>query len=313
LAKVGDRTITLGDYAATLGRMDRFERMRYQTADRREKLLEEMINVELLAREAERRGLDQSPRAKELTRQLLRDELLRQEREKLPKLDELPEAEVRSYYEAHLAEFRDPERRRVGDLVVAEKAQAGKLLAQAKAASPVEWGTLVREHSLLSKGSAGDKTESQPPLELAGDLGLVSAPGQAQGANPKVPEPVRHAVFQLENIGDVAPEVIAADGRFHIVRLMGKSAPRTRTFQEAERAVRLKLLAERIEQSERALLESLEKKFPAVINEAALEGISAPPPSVPPEPEGVPAPSLAPSSATPKAPAPTTAPVKTTP
>ena len=36
LAKVGDRTITLGDYAAALERMDPFERMRYQTEDRRQ-------------------------------------------------------------------------------------------------------------------------------------------------------------------------------------------------------------------------------------------------------------------------------------
>ena len=47
LARVGDRVITLGDYAAALERMDPFERMRYQTEDRRQALLDEMINVEL--------------------------------------------------------------------------------------------------------------------------------------------------------------------------------------------------------------------------------------------------------------------------
>src|SRR5262249_17504775 len=51
LARVGDRTITLGDYVAVLDGMDRIERARYQTPDRREQLLKEIVDVELLARE----------------------------------------------------------------------------------------------------------------------------------------------------------------------------------------------------------------------------------------------------------------------
>src|SRR5690606_15490405 len=38
LARVGERTITLGEYVATLERMDPFERLRYQSAERRKQL-----------------------------------------------------------------------------------------------------------------------------------------------------------------------------------------------------------------------------------------------------------------------------------
>jgi hypothetical protein len=58
LAKVGEKPITLGDYARTLARMDEFERLRYQTPERQAELLDEIVNAELLAQEAERRGLD---------------------------------------------------------------------------------------------------------------------------------------------------------------------------------------------------------------------------------------------------------------
>ncbi|RYE88702.1 MAG: hypothetical protein EOO75_13010 [Myxococcales bacterium] len=61
LARVGDRTITLGDYAAALERMNDFDRMRYQAPDKRRELLNEMIDFELLALEARRQGLDKSP------------------------------------------------------------------------------------------------------------------------------------------------------------------------------------------------------------------------------------------------------------
>src|SRR5580765_1821632 len=58
LAKVGDSTITLGDYVAALEHMDQFDRLRYQSPERRKELLDEMIEVELLAREAENKGYD---------------------------------------------------------------------------------------------------------------------------------------------------------------------------------------------------------------------------------------------------------------
>ncbi|RYZ64078.1 MAG: peptidyl-prolyl cis-trans isomerase, partial [Proteobacteria bacterium] len=47
LATVGDRTITLGDYAGVLERLGPYERMRYQAPERRKELLDEMITVEL--------------------------------------------------------------------------------------------------------------------------------------------------------------------------------------------------------------------------------------------------------------------------
>ena len=56
LAKVGDRTITLGDYVAALEHMDQFDRLRYQSPERRKELLDELVEVELLAQEATAKG-----------------------------------------------------------------------------------------------------------------------------------------------------------------------------------------------------------------------------------------------------------------
>src|SRR5580698_11506370 len=52
LARVGDRTLTVGHYVAALEHMDQFDRMRYQSTERRKELLGEMIDVMLLADEA---------------------------------------------------------------------------------------------------------------------------------------------------------------------------------------------------------------------------------------------------------------------
>jgi peptidyl-prolyl cis-trans isomerase C len=65
LAKVGDDTITLGDYAAALEHMDQFDRLRYQSTERRKELLDEMITVQLLAKEATAKGYDKDPIAQQ--------------------------------------------------------------------------------------------------------------------------------------------------------------------------------------------------------------------------------------------------------
>lgn len=271
LAQVGSRTITLGDYAATLERMDQFERLRYQTPERRKQLLDELINIELLAREAEKRGLDKRPEAQERLRQLLREELLRRRRETLPKLADLPMGEVRAYFDSHRDELREPERRRVGHIVSKDRAKAEQILAQARTANPAQWGELVK------RNTPGIADPANPiPLELAGDLGFVSAPGSERGANLNVPEPLREAVFKLNQVGQVYDQLVAYEREFHIVRLMGMSAERDRTFAEAERTVRVKLLQEMIDKSERALLDELRQKTPVTINEAALSRVKTP-------------------------------------
>ncbi|MCC6213727.1 MAG: peptidyl-prolyl cis-trans isomerase [Polyangiaceae bacterium] len=265
LARVGERTITLGDYAVTLERMDQFERLRYQSPDRRKQLLQEIIRVELLAQEARRRGLDQAPETKERVRQLLRDELLRRTRASLPAPADLPEAEVRAWYEAHRADFREPERRRVAVLVLADEAKAKKLAEQAASATPQEWGRLVRDHS-LEKPAPG----ATAPLELAGDLGIVSAPGVDRGENPRVPEAVRGAVFEIAAVGGVLGRPVAAEGKHYVVRMTGKTDARDRSFEEAQRSIRVSILQERIRAAEAALEQELRGRFAVKVDDAAL-------------------------------------------
>jgi peptidyl-prolyl cis-trans isomerase C len=266
LAKVDGRTITLGDYAATLDRMDRFERLRYQTPERRRKLLDEMIKVDLLAEEARRRGLDRQPETVARVRQVMRDELIDRLRQSLPGPAEIPEAEVRAYYDQHRDEFRWPERRRVAHILLADRALAATVLAKALSATPAQWGELVAKHSLDRSGEAG---ETAAP-ELAGDLGLVTPPGDSRGSNARVPEPLRKAVFEVEKLGGVSDHLVEADGKLHIVRMTGKTDGRERSYADAERAIRVTLADARLRQAEQDLEQRLREKYPVKIDDQAL-------------------------------------------
>ena len=280
LAKVGERTITLGDYAAVLERMDRFERMRYQTDDRRKQLLDEIIDVELLAAEAERRGLDKTPEARQLARQVMRDEMLRELRAKMPAIADIPVQDVRAYYDAHRDDFREPERRRVAHIVVGDEALAKKLVAQARAGDPKKWGELVEKHSLERPKRAG----AQPPPELAGDLGMVALAGSGSKENQKVPQGVRDAVFKIEKIAEVFDQPVRDENRWHIVRMTGKSAARDRSFAEAERTIRVRILQEKTRKAEADLEQELRKKYPVTVNQAALDQVKVPSPDDKPTP-----------------------------
>jgi hypothetical protein len=273
LAKVGDEVITLGDFAATLERMDQFDRLRYQTKERRRELLDEIIDVELLAREAKKRGLDQQPDTQEAVRQVLRDALLADTRSHLPAPAEIPAEEVRAYYESHADKFHEPERRRVAAVVMTDAKEAAKVLEKAvKVTSATQWGELVQKHSLGSKGvkiTAG-------PVDLAGDLGIVGPPSDDKGANPRVPEPVRAAVFQIGNVGAVYDKLVEVEGKQYIVRMNGITAGHTRTLAEADRGIRVMILQEKMQANEQALETELRKKFPVEIDDKALAGVKLP-------------------------------------
>lgn len=272
LAKVGDREITLGEYAETLERMDPFERLRYQSADRRKQLLSEMIQVELLAEEAKRRGLDKQPETQERLRQMLKEELLRDVRRSVPAPAEIPEAEVRAYFDAHHDEFKEPERRRVAHVVVATEAQAKSVLKTAIGASANDWGKLVSEVSL----DKPPKSSGPAPAELAGDLGIVGPPGHPRGANPRVPDALRVAVFQIDKVGDVLDHVVADGGKFHIVRMTGRTEARDRSFQDAERTIRVALVQEKIHAREAELERELRQRYPVTIDDDALAQAKVP-------------------------------------
>ncbi len=272
LARVGERTITLGDYAAALERMDSFERLRYQSPERRKLLLNEMIELELLSQEARRRGLDKQPQTQERVRQMLRDELLREVRRSAPSPTDVSEADVRKYYEEHKAEFSEPERRRVAHIAVASAAEAKQLIAKSADVSGADWGKLVAQYS-LDKGS---RALGPTPAELAGDLGIVGPPGHPRGGNPRVSEALRAAVFKIEKVGGVLPEPVADAGRFHVVRLSSRTDPRERSYEEAERSIRVTLVQQQVREREAKLEQELASKYPVTIDEAALAKVHAP-------------------------------------
>jgi peptidyl-prolyl cis-trans isomerase C len=264
LARVGERTVTVGDYVAALEHMDQFDRMRYQAPERRQELLGEMIDVMLLADLAREKGYDKDAITQQEIREILRDAMLRNARDGLAGPSEIPEVAVRAYYDAHRADFRDPERRRASAIVLSGESADIAVLDAAKKATALQWGGLVRAKSVDPRAKAA------VPADLAGDFGFVSPPGDPSGTNSRVPEEVRTALFEIPNVGEVLPRLVKSGARYYVVKLTSKTEPHDRTFEEAQRAIRVRLAQDAIRAKEESLLGELRKQYPVQIDEAAL-------------------------------------------
>jgi DNA-directed RNA polymerase subunit F len=270
LAKVGERTITLGDFVAAIEHMDQFDRLRYQSPERRRELLAEMINLQLLADEAEAKGYDKDPQTQQEIRGILRDAMLAEAHKGAPTPNEISEADARAYYDQNRSIFRDPERRRISVIVLLDEAAATAALDAARhAAGAAQWGEIVRAKSVDPAAKAN------VPVDLAGDVGLVSPPEDTQAEpNAKVPPEVRAAVFQIAKIGDVYDKLVkASDHKFYIVRMTQKTEAHERTFAEAERSIRVKLVQAKTREKEEALLAQLKSDFPVQIDDAVMSTV----------------------------------------
>ncbi len=266
LVRIDDQTITLGDFAAALEHMDPLDRLRYQSPARRRELLNDMINLRLLAKEAHDKGYDQDPQEQEAERQVLRNAMIAEARKGGQTPDQVPAADVHAFFDAHRADYKDPERRRASAIVLGDMATAKQVLEQAKkgGTSPTAFGELVRAKSI------DPDAKGNLPVDLVGDLGMISPPGDPRGENPKIKPEMRAALFQIPEIGQIYPQVVVSAGNFYILKLTQKTDPRERSFAEAERTIRAKLSEDSVQRQQDALLAELKTKFPVTIDEAAL-------------------------------------------
>jgi peptidyl-prolyl cis-trans isomerase C len=294
LAKFGDHVITLGDFAQALADMPEYERLRYQSIDRRKELLRSMIDVQLLADEAKRLGLDKDPTVGEEQRQILVAWMRGKILSDLPPPSSIPEAEVRAFYDGNLDLYREPERRRVAQVLTKDETIAKKAYDEAKKATPTEWGAIVKK---LSDEKPAD---SEAP-EMAGDVGYVTSPSDAHPpVSNKVTPEIRAAAFALKNVGDVAPPFKDTKG-WHVIKVIAKNEARDQSFADVERTIRVRLLQDKRAAKEKAIVEETRAAVKIEIDEAALAqltgAIPAPKPSSS-EPEGV-APAPSPSTSAP--------------
>ncbi|MDC0712261.1 peptidyl-prolyl cis-trans isomerase [Stigmatella sp. ncwal1] len=268
VATVGTATITAAQYKARLDEQAPFIRARYTTLERKQEFLNGLIQFEVLAQEAQRRGLDKDPEVQEALRKLIVQRMIRQVTEELKPPSE---TEVRQYYDEHRSEFVRPEQVRLNHVFLAS-AQGDARRAQVKAeALALVARARAQQAELRQRGFeelARERSDDATSKQMGGDLGPRTAEEltQAWGAA------LAQAAFALQAPNELGPLVETEKG-FHLVMLRLRQAGLHHSLESVKERIGSRLLAERRTQALEALVKQLRERVPIHIEESVLDGV----------------------------------------
>jgi peptidyl-prolyl cis-trans isomerase C len=247
VARVGERTISAEDYGKAL--RARWKGVRNDEAARAAKplVLERLIRDQLMIAEALARGYGDTPEVDRVVNasetQLLIPRILN---DVVAANIEVPREEMESYYEEHKNQFRRPPRVRIGQITVAERAEAERLAELLRQGADLAW--LARQHSIDDfKDAGGDRGWATP--KRSGD-------------------PIEEALFEAQ-AGDVLGP--AAQGEnFLVVRVISREEQGIYDFQEVSGNVREAVNNREFQIALHDYIQKLRSRSEIVVNEDVL-------------------------------------------
>jgi peptidyl-prolyl cis-trans isomerase C len=257
--------ITVEELNRALAQMPPMVRVRYQTPAQKKDLVDRLVRLDLLAREAVLRGHAGDPEVVESVKNTLAQRMVRDELE--GKGTTVTDEELQAYYDSHPAEFSRPETYRVSMLFLSapdgdaakqktQSARAAQLLAQAHRMKPDDFAAF----GLLAKTNSDD-----PSKGLEGDLRALTVADLTNRYGPEVAQ----AVQGLKEPGDLSAVVHGRNG-FYILKLRVHQAAAETPFADVKGQIRSRLSNERRNQAYEKFLADLKNGANVQIDEAAL-------------------------------------------
>jgi peptidyl-prolyl cis-trans isomerase C len=242
VAKVGNDSITADEFKKRLDETSPFLRARYNTIERKKEFLESLIRNELLAQEAERQGLDKSPAVREQVKRAMIQELIKKQLDEKLSGSDIPDSELKGFYDSHLEDFVKPERARVYHVLLAAKDPKDKAQAKKKADALLKDINERTKKGEVNAFQAVAMKESQDPTSapMGGDLRFVSKDELTKAYSAEL----ANAAFDLKNPGDVAGPIETPAG-VELVKLQIKTPSVSRSFEESKDGIRGRLARER--------------------------------------------------------------------
>lgn len=253
LAKVDDVTITVGEFQERINQQSPYVRARYTSLERKKEFLDNLVRFEVLAKEAQRRGLDKDPEVVRTMKQVMIQKLLKDEFDK-QRMEDISDAECKKYFDEHPEEYNKPEEVRVSSILVKDLATAKKVMndPRIKGVDNQLFRNLVAEYSqdLATKDRGGDLRYFDQKTK-------------------EVPKAIVDAAFALQNIGDVSPPVKTEQGVV-ILKLTGRRKALVRTFDEVKQQIRNKIYRDKRQDSMESFVKGLRDKASVKIDESKL-------------------------------------------
>jgi hypothetical protein len=116
IARVGDLVITVADVQNRINAQPPVVRSQYGSLDKKKQLVTDLVNFELMAAEAVRRGYDRDPDVIRMMKQQMIGKLVQKDLEAKVKADDVSAADIERYYDEHARDFSRPEQRPLTDV-----------------------------------------------------------------------------------------------------------------------------------------------------------------------------------------------------
>lgn len=294
VARYDGGQLTVAGVRHWIEHLTEIDRIRYQSADTKRELVQEIVSMELLAREA----LDQGYGEKEELRLLLKMEVARRYledrvRQSVSLKDIRPE-DVDAYYREHRAEFIRGETRRLSRIVVASEALARQIRSEIDA----ELGEGAGDKGVAVFGKALQRyTEEIQGRRDKGVVGWIDVAGLVHGIveRRQVCEDAAKAAFAVPAEGGIAGPV-ACEGKYSILLVDGRRAPVQLSRKEVASRIKNRLLQARKEAAKREIIKGLVAGAEIQIHDERLRALAPlrarKSPSAGPKPSGFRPPSL---------------------
>ena len=262
----GKDSVTAEELQQRFSEMSPFARARYQTPEQRKEYVEGLARFELLAAEAQKRGLQNDPEVVETAKKVMVQRLIQKEfEEKAGK--KLEDAELQAFYEKHKSDYVKPEMLRLSDIFLpaakdaperaAQLEKAKELQAQAAEAPTLDFqvfAKLAREHNQDGRTK---------PLD--GDMRFLSV----EELTGQYGTEVATAAQQLKTPGEVSG-VVETDKGFYVLKLQARQAPLDLSLEQVKSTLQSRVLYERKTEAFTAFLEKLKSEQSLEVDEAAL-------------------------------------------
>lgn len=277
LASFTGGQITVGDMEDAIANKLPETRAQLATPEARARFLRDLIDYELLRREAQRRGFATHTLVEEARDRAAIEKLVAA---RFPYRPEAVSAEqVARDFEAHARQHDRPAQRRASQIVVADEATARALIKELSRGDRNAFARAARERSL----DAATRTRG-------GDLGHFDPEGRIEpGGAEVVPKTVAQATFALQRKGQVARQPIAVPGGYSVVIWTDETPAVRTTLDQVESRIRDQRAKERVESELNALVTELRSSLVKEIHAELVDPVQLDPVTPPDIPSGFPA------------------------
>jgi peptidyl-prolyl cis-trans isomerase C len=254
LAKIGNQTVTEKDLSEMVASFpDRF----YQTPEGQAKALDYLVNIHVMAAEAEKQGLDKDPEVQRLLAYTTKDLLARVYLDKMTKNLPAPtDADAKAYYEKNRSQFLIPESVLLRHILVKTEKEANDVLARLKKGE--KFGDVAAQVSICPSRVKGGSLDWLPKGTLVKEI--------------------EDQAFSMKN-GETSGPVKSRFG-YHVLLLEDKRPPQETSLDQVKDSIIERLKVETQQDQYEKLSADLRKKMNVQVTKPA-EDKPSPAPTLP--------------------------------